>query len=62
MLQYIRVVGWSVGQSSHRWADTNVTLAVDDAQFIPPFSREETEYTDYKDDTDDTDDRDDTGW
>ena len=25
-----------------RWADTNVTLAFENAQVIPPFSREET--------------------
>ena len=46
-----RLVGWS----SQRWADINVTLAFEDAQVIPPFSREETEHTDDTDDTDDTD-------
>ena len=45
-----RLVGWS----SQRWADINVTLAFEDAQVIPPFSREETEHTDDTDDTDDT--------
>ena len=35
--------------------DTNVTLAFEDAQIIPPFFKEET------DDTDDTDDRNDRG-
>ena len=42
-----------------------VTLAFDDAQVIPPFSREETDDTDDiadTDDTDQTDDIDDTGW
>ena len=40
-----RLVGWL-----QRWAETNVTLAFEDAQVIPPLSREDT------DDTDDTDD------
>ena len=50
---------WSVGRSIgqlQRWADTSVTLAFEDAQVIPPFSREETDDTDNTDDTDDTDD------
>ena len=42
----LRWVGWL-----QRWADTNVTLAFEDAQVIPPFSREETDDTDYTDDT-----------
>ena len=41
-----------------RWADTNVTLAFEDAQVIPPFTREETDDTNNSDDTDDTDDTD----
>ena len=43
-----------------RWTDTNVTLAFEDAQIIPPFSREETDDTDNTDDTDDKDDTEDT--
>ena len=35
-----RLIGWS-----QRWADTNITLAFEDAQVIPPFSREETDDT-----------------
>ena len=49
------LLGCSVGQLQ-RWADTNVTLAFEDAQVIPPFSMEETDDTDDRDDTDDTDD------
>ena len=62
---YICVVVRLVGRLQ-RWADTNVTLAFEDAQVIPPFSREETDDTDTTDDTDDTyytyytDDTDDT--
>ena len=47
-----------------RWADTNVTLAFEDVQVIPPFSREEchdtddTDATDAIDATDDTDETD----
>ena len=52
-------VGWLVGWLQ-RWADNNVTLAVQDAQVIPPFSREETDNTDDTNDTDYTDDTDDT--
>ena len=40
------------------WADTNVTLAFEDAQFIPSFSRGETNDTDNTDDTDNIDDTD----
>ena len=47
----VRSVGWL-----QRWADTNVTLAFEDAQVIPPFSREETDDTDDTDDTYDTED------
>ena len=43
-----------------RMADTNVTLAFEDAQVIPPFSMEETGDRDDRDDRDDTDDTDDT--
>ena len=46
-------------------ADTNVTLAFEDAQVIPPFSMEETDDTDDTDVTDDTDDTDEmagNGW
>ena len=69
---YIWVVVWSVGRLSQRWAETNVTLAFEDAPVIPSFSRKETDNTDDTDDTDDTeyaydtddtdntDDRDDT--
>ena len=42
---------------------SGVTLAFEDVQVIPPFSREETDNADdryVRDDTDDTDDRDDT--
>ena len=56
-------VGWLVGWLQ-RWADTNNTLAFEDAQFIPPFSGEETDDTNNTDDTDCTDvnhDTDDTG-
>ena len=55
------LVGWLVGRLQ-RWADTNVTWAFEDAQVIPPFSKEETYDTDNtndKDDIDDTDDSDD---
>ena len=47
-----------------RMADTNGTLAFEDAQVIPPFSMENTDDrddTDDKDDTDDTDNTYDTG-
>ena len=53
-----------IGCSSQRWADTNVTLAFEDAQAILPFYREDTDDTDDIDDTDETDytdDTDDTG-
>ena len=56
-----QLVGWSVGRSVGRlqcWAETNVSLAFEDAQVIPPFSREETDDTDNTDDTEDTDDTD----
>ena len=43
-----------------RMADTNVTLAFEDAQVIPPFSMEETGDRDDRDDTDVTDDTYDT--
>ena len=56
---YIPVVGLLFGWLLQRWADTNVTLAFEDAPAIPPSSREETEYTDVTVDTDDTDDTDD---
>ena len=36
-----------------RWADTNVTLAFENAQVIPLFSREENDDTDNTDNTDD---------
>ena len=36
-------------------ASSDVTLAFEDAQGIPPFSRKETENKDDTDDTDDTD-------
>jgi hypothetical protein len=49
-----------VGRSVHSlvgwlqcWADTNITLAFEDAQVIPPFYREETDGTDDKDETED---------
>ena len=55
---YIRVaVGCGRGLWQ-RWDDTNATLAFEDGQVIPPFSREETDDTDDIDDTDDTDDTD----
>ena len=44
--------GWLVDWSQ-RWADTNGTLAFEDAQVIPPFSMEETDDTDDTDDTED---------
>ena len=53
------LVGWSVGWLQ-RWADTNVTLAFEDAQIIPSFSDNETDDTDNTYDTDDTYDKDDT--
>ena len=43
--------------SLQRMADTNVTLAFEDAQVIQPFFLE---WTDDRDDTDDTDNTDDT--
>ena len=46
---FSRSVGRHTGDSS------DVTLAFEDAQFIPLFSREETVNTDDTDDTDDTD-------
>ena len=54
-----QLFGRSVGLSVGWWqrsADTNATLAFEDAQVIQPFSREETDDTDNTDDTDDTDD------
>ena len=42
---YIRVLSRLIGWLQ-RWADTNLTLAFEDAQVIPPFSREETDDTD----------------
>ena len=55
---YIRVVGRPVGRLVIRHAadSSDVTLAFEDPQVIPPFSREETDNTDDKDDTDDIDD------
>ena len=44
----------------HAGDSSDVTLAFEDAQGIPPFSKEETENTDDIDDTDDRDDEDDT--
>ena len=52
-------VGWPVCWLQ-RWADTNVTLALEDAQIIPSFSGNETDYTGNTDDTGDTDDTYDT--
>ena len=40
----------------HTGDSSDVTLAFEDAQVIPPFSREETKITDDLDDIDDTDD------
>ena len=51
---YIEVVVWLFGRLQFL-ADTYVTLAFEDAQVIPPFSREETDgtvNTDYTEDTD----------
>ena len=36
-------------------ADTNVNMAFEDAQAVPPLSMEETDDRDDRDDTDDTD-------
>ena len=53
-------VGWSVGRLQ-RWADIDVTLAFEDDQIIPPYSRrEDTDDTDNTDDTEDTGNTDDT--
>ena len=57
---HILVRSLVVGCWLQRWADTNVTLAFEDAQVIPPFSREETDDTDDTGNTDDTYDTDDT--
>ena len=52
------LVSWLVGCLLQRWGDTNVTLAFECAQVIPPFSREETDDTENTADTYDTDDTD----
>ena len=44
----------------HAGNSSDVTLAFEDAQITPPFSREETENTGYTYDTDDTDGTDET--
>ena len=46
----------------HTGDSSDVTLAFEDAQFIPPFSREETDDKDVTDTTDDTDDTADTDY
>ena len=70
----IRTCHWLVSRLQ-RWADTNITLAFEDAKVISPFSREvtddtlntydtadadDTNATDDTDNTDDTADTDDT--
>ena len=50
------LVACNAGNSS------DVTLAFEDAQPIPPLSREETDDTDDTDEADDTDDTDDTDY
>ena len=63
---FICVALWLVVHSvgcCHAVASSDDTLAFEDAQIIPPFSREETAFTDetdYTDETDDTIDTDDT--
>ena len=58
------LVGWLVGCNAGYSSD--VTLAFEDTQVIPPFSRKKTDgtcatdHTDHTADTDHTDDRDDT--
>ena len=59
MYLFIRRYCLSIVVWLHCWADTNVTLAFEDAQVIQPFSREETEDTDNTYGTDDTDNTDD---
>ena len=44
--------GWLVCCSLQRWAETNVTLAFEDAQVMQPFSMEDIDGTDNTDDTD----------
>ena len=46
-----RLVCWSVGRNAGYCSD--VPLPLEDAQVIPPFSREETDDTDDTDDTED---------
>ena len=52
----------SIFRCPSRWWQSDVTLAFEDAQVIPPFSREETGDTDNIEDTYDTDDTDDTDY
>ena len=45
-----------VGRLLQRWADTNINLAFEDCQVVPPFSREKNDEIYNKDETDDLDD------
>ena len=53
------LLGWLFGWLQC-WDDTNVTLAFEEAQVIPPLYREKTDNAENTDDTGDTDDTNDT--